>query len=473
MALDLKGFASQMIDSGATDDEIKTTLGGIKQQAAKMMDQGMSDQQIESMLGQTTWNNGKTGKSAKMALANAAEQEKEFTKERQAPAVKEATDFSKKALGVAIPTAAAAVSMLPGVGTLAGSALQAGGTAANQLLGNEPYSAYEIGKSALFPVAAQGLVKAVKGGVTAVGKALAPAATRMAGNEAAMENVGAVGNAIDRSYSVPASKGLYEAAEAKPPLPAQMVSDELKQSQATASKSLQARPARKVIGDTAENVFPKVPEPEIPQAGNMTEFLAKKQAAADQYIEALKARPSEITWRNAIDEAQGLRSKAHQAFEAGNNIAGDTLRNAADSLVAKLGRLNPQYEAANKAYLREQGINKVSEILTKPGPAAKLGVFLQKDPMTKAAFSHEEAKMFEGIAKYLDTIGATGSPYSGAGGRIIDFFATPIAAGLRSKPGMYIMKQAFKDGHVTPQGLATVAQFMRAYQAQGGKSGND
>lgn len=44
-----------MMQDGATDDEVRTVLGGTKDYAKKLMSEGMSDQQVESLIGQTKW----------------------------------------------------------------------------------------------------------------------------------------------------------------------------------------------------------------------------------------------------------------------------------------------------------------------------------------------------------------------------------------------------------------------------------
>jgi len=46
-----------MIDAGATDDEIKTVIGGMKTYAGELIDAGKSDQEIEKLIGQTKWKN--------------------------------------------------------------------------------------------------------------------------------------------------------------------------------------------------------------------------------------------------------------------------------------------------------------------------------------------------------------------------------------------------------------------------------
>jgi hypothetical protein len=55
MPLDLKSAASRMIDAGATNDEIQTVLGNVKQYAGQLMDQGKSNEEIQSVIGQTKW----------------------------------------------------------------------------------------------------------------------------------------------------------------------------------------------------------------------------------------------------------------------------------------------------------------------------------------------------------------------------------------------------------------------------------
>lgn len=44
-----------MMEGGATDDDVRTTLGAIRSQAKDMMTKGMSDQQVESIIAQTKW----------------------------------------------------------------------------------------------------------------------------------------------------------------------------------------------------------------------------------------------------------------------------------------------------------------------------------------------------------------------------------------------------------------------------------
>lgn len=391
----------------------------------------------------------------------------QFTAARQAPAVADANRTSAMlAKNVLVPAAQAALAIgTGGMSIPAQMAIGAGGEYLLQEAGLAPKNMSQVALQGALPGVGKAVVAGVKGAYKSVGKFAAPAATRTAAGEAALERTGATGSMIDRAYETPGSKGLYAAAESQSPLSARSVAKTLKDAEASAPKSLSARPARRAIRETAENVLPAIKKPEVEAATHMEAFIANKQKATEQYIKALRARPSTVTWKQAIDEVQGLRQKANEAFDGGNHIAGQTLVDAADSLVSKMDKVSPVFQGANKAYNREQSINRVAEVFTKPGPSAKLGLLMQKDKMTKAAFSQDEAKMFEKIARYIDTIGATGSPYSGMGGRILDTVVTPIAAFMRSGPGMYMMKQTFKDG-VTPQTMGAVLSFARAYNAQ-------
>lgn len=392
--------------------------------------------------------------------------EAEFTKERQRSAMEEPT--FKKFARATIPTIAASLSMVPGVGPFMGAGLQMAGTAANQAVGLEDPNLNQILLSGAIPISAGLGMKAVGGGIRAVGKVTAPSATRAAAGEAAIENTGATGNMISRAYEVPGSKAAYAAAEAQAPLPARSFAKEIRSAEQTASKSLQARPARRILRETADTVYPPIKIPEVPAASNMEAFLAGKQKVADEVADAFRKRPSTISWKQAIDHVQELRNSATELYKRDLHIGGKTLTDAAEKLMNKMSSVSPEYAAANKLYNREQSINRVAKIFTKPGPSSKLGLLFQEDKMTKAAFDLEETQMLEKVAKFIDTVGATGSPYSGLGGRAVDFLVTPVASLMRSPFGMWLMKRTFKHG-VTPQGIATIGQFMRAYEAQGGE----
>lgn len=55
MSLDFKQAASTMIDLGASDDDIRATIGALKQEALSLMDKGASDAEIERAISQSLW----------------------------------------------------------------------------------------------------------------------------------------------------------------------------------------------------------------------------------------------------------------------------------------------------------------------------------------------------------------------------------------------------------------------------------
>jgi hypothetical protein len=111
--------------------------------------------------------------------------------------------------------------------------------------------------------------------------------------------------------------------------------------------------------------------------------------------------------------------------------------------------------------------------MAKPGTSAKLESLFRNDPMTRAAFSRDEAKTLEKIASYMDTIGATGSPYSGKVAQFIDAALAPISGMMRSDFGLKILTKSFKETKkITPQAINSVWQVFNAYQKSDGGKGS-
>jgi len=343
---------------------------------------------------------------------------------------------------------------VPGLGGAGGVVPAAGGALANAV------TQVGTGQALMTPL--------IRGAAKVFGRVVAPAATRTAAGEAALEKTGATGNMIKRAYELPESKAAYAAAEAQPPLPAAGLAREFRTAEQSASKSIQARPARRMIRETADILHPPIKVPEVPGAPNMGAYLAGKQKAADELAEAFRQRPSTVSWKQAIDHVQNMRNSAMELYDRGLNIGGKTLSDASEKVMNKLSSVSSEYATANKLYNREQSINRVAEIFTKPGPSSKLGLLFQKDKMTKAAFSLDEAKMFEKMARFMDTIGATGSPFHGPAARIFDAASSPLSALIRSRGGMAIMRQVFKGG-ITPNAISTAGQLIAASQSHNGE----
>lgn len=170
MPLDFKQAASNMIDSGATDDDIKGVLGNLKKYGGDLMDQGKSDAEIESLVGKTKWKDAELFKVPAPA-AHPLAPPRDAGSEWRAVG-----NFAKKA---AIPTILGGIGGLagtalggPGVGTAAG----AGGGGAlgegiNQALGITEPSVADIAISAVAPSALRGAGQ--------VGKAIIKPAARL------------------------------------------------------------------------------------------------------------------------------------------------------------------------------------------------------------------------------------------------------------------------------------------------------
>ncbi len=359
-----------------------------------------------------------------------------FTAERQRSAIDESQRGLAPLKRAVIPTAAAAASMIPGVGPLAGATIQAGGTAINQLLGQEPYSATEIAKSAAMPLAAQGVVSAVKGGVKAAGKFVNPGATRTAGVEAGMEGMGAVPNTVDRAYAPKASGAAFQGVRAT----AEEVPTNLINRAVT----------------TALNELPRANAPKM-----AVRYLKELSNTLDA--------EGSLPYADIHKQINGMYRRAQDLLAKNETEAGHALLNARSRIVDELDKVSPALKEANALYRREQSTEQIAKVLSNPRPDVKLGELLLNDPLVKGSFSVDDAKFIEKIAKQLATMGTQASPYSGVGARFLNLMATPLASAMGSKTGMYLLRQTFKDGNITPQGLATVAQFMRAYQAQGGE----
>lgn len=368
------------------------------------------------------------------SLMTAQKEKEAFTTARQQSAIQEPT-FQKFA-GATIPTAAGLASMIPGVGPLAGAAIQAGGTAANQLAGFEPYSTTEIAKSAAIPLAAQGVVGAAKGATKALGKFFNPGATRTAGVEAAVESTGAVPNAMERAYTVPASKAAYQTAAQQGDVPLGSINQAITDS-----------------WDKLTN-------------------MANAPTRATKYLENLSNKYAGKplgSYDDLKNELQLMRQNANKAFAQKDSVTGTSLMEARSNILNEMDKISPKLREANAIYKKEQSTEEVARVLSNPRPDVKLGELFLNDPLVRSSFSKEDAQFMERIAKEVSTMGTQASPYSGVGAKMMNLIATPLAQALHSKSGMYLLRQTFKDGHVTPAGLATVAQFMRAYKAQGGE----
>jgi len=357
----------------------------------------------------------------------------DFTQERQRSAVDEAQRGLAPLKRATIPTAAAAATMIPGVGPFLGAGIQAGGTALNQVIGQEPYSLGEIAKSAALPLVGGAIVKGLKGTLKGVGEFFTPSAARKAGTEAAVESMGGSPNVINRAYSTPASDAAYKAVAAQGPVPLTAIN--------------------RTITDTWDNLTNLSNAP--PRAVKYLENLSNKYAGKTQ-----------ANYDDLKDEMQMLRQNAEKAFKQKDIPTGRAMMDARSKILDEMDKISPALSKANAHYRREQSIEQVSKVLSNPRPDVKLGELLLRDPLVQGAIPKGEAKFLENIADQITRIGTQGSPYSGVTAKFVNFISKPVAAAMLTEPGRYMLRQTFKKDGVTAAGLATVAQFMRAYEAQ-------
>ena len=132
-----------------------------------------------------------------------------------------------------------------------------------------------------------------------------------------------------------------------------------------------------------------------------------------------------------------------------------------------MDKVSPALKQANQIYRKEQATQEMIGELRKGNPGNRIRTLFENDDLVAGAFSKAERNDIVEIADKLASIGAQGSPYSGVTAKIFNTVADTLGGALSDETGRFLMRQTFKHG-VTPQGIATVAQFWRAYEAQGG-----
>jgi len=366
----------------------------------------------------------------------------EFAKARQESAMQEPAFRNLSA--ATIPAIGAAASLLP-AGRIAQGTINAGATAWNQLAGQEPYSIAEIAKSGIIPMLAptivNGIVNGAKGLVKGIGEFVSPQLVRKTGIEAAMQNLGVTPNTIDRAYASKASTAAYAGVRAT----AQEV-----------PTNLLNRAVTNAIND-------------LPRANPPAEAVAYLKNLSN----TLDAEAS-LPYADIHKQINGMYARAKDLLNTpGQSEAGMALMNARSKIIEHLDNASPILKQANDAYRKELAIEKVSTALSKPAPDVKLGTLLSQDPLTKDIIPFAQAKQLENIAEQIARLGATGSPYSGLGGRIVNFITKPVASLFTTDVGRSLLRRTFASGPLDSTKLAMLAQFGRAYMAQNKSSMSD
>lgn len=370
-------------------------------------------------------------------LANPDKEAADFTKARQDSATQ--TPGFRRAAGTVIPMLGAAAGFVPGLqGIPAQMALGAGATYLNQAAGFEPANEGDIAiqgaLGAAGPIAAKVVEKTSKGIHKAVSRFVDPISSRQAGTEAAVETVKGVPNTIDRAFASKASKAAYKEVEA------------------TATEVLMPKLHRAVT--LALNQMPRVAPPK----------------AAQDYLEQLAKdfdREPSLPYADVDKQINSMYKKAKDLMAKGEGESGSAIMDARARIIAEMDKISPALATANAEYRREHVVEKVYKAFTSGRPDLQFAKTLLDDPLVKGVLTKDDAIILESIGKQMARIPPS-SLGEGRFGKIVDFFATPVAALVGSKPGIYLLRQTYKagGGKISTPALAMLAQFGRAWTAQ-------
>jgi hypothetical protein len=354
----------------------------------------------------------------------------QFTQTRQQAAIQEPA-FQSLARAT-IPTLAAGASMIPGVGPLAGAAINAGGTALNQAVGMEPKDLGQVALSGAIPLAASGIVGAGKSITRGLSKFIAPAAAKEAGVEAIAKTAGAKPTSSARAYATPKSAAAFKEVAQAGPVP--------------------TRGINKAITDSFDDIT-KMSNPSDKAAEYLTNLSGKYSGKAS------------ASYDDLAKEMQALRAKAQDAFNAGDNLTGKALNDARAKILTEMDNISPAIKKANALYRKEEATQAIVKAVRTGNSGDKIRNLFESNKLIKDTFSKAE---FEDMAKIADEISNTATSSVGWTNRAWNAISAPIAAAVTTKTGRYLLRQAMMPtGKLTPSGAAMVAQFMRAYEASG------
>jgi ElaB/YqjD/DUF883 family membrane-anchored ribosome-binding protein len=355
----------------------------------------------------------------------------QFTQTRQQAATQEPA-FQSLARAT-IPTLAAGASMIPGVGPLAAGAISAGGTALNQAVGMEPYDPKQIAISGALPAAGSAIMGAGKMIGRAGGKLFAPAAAKESGVEAIAQTAGAKPTSAARAFSTPMSKAAFDAVAQQGPVSTKGVNKAIKESfDEIASMSNPSEKAAEYLTNMSAKYGPK---------------------GAASYDDIAK-------------EMSALRTKADELMKGDDHLAGRSLHAARAKILNELDNISPAIKEANKLYRREESTQAIINAVRSGNSGDKIRRLFENNKLVKDTFSQKE---YEEMTKIADQISNMATSSVGWTNRAWNALVEPIGAALATKTGRYLMRQSMlaNGGKMTAQGLATTAQFMRAYQASG------
>lgn len=288
-------------------------------------------------------------------------------------------------------------------------------------------------------VVAQGLIPGVGNvaarGIKAVGRGIANITGKgqKAGEQAIGMRLGLSDEQLDpvtRAYTEPASKRLYKGAEAGGQI-------NVGTGQAAIQDALQAEQA---LGSQANKSTVKMLQ------GIETDLAGGTMDA-----------------KTAVAKTQRLSGKSSEAFKRGRSTEGATLKEA----TGRLKDTVPGLKQADEAYTREQAVEEIFRTIRKSNKVKALDDLLsdpKKGDRIKSAIAPDEMRDIRKIASQIVDLGGAGSEAgltkTGYEGTIKSFLSDPN--------GLTVFRKSFGPdlGKMTPQGIAGLLTFMRAYQAQ-------
>lgn len=357
-------------------------------------------------------------------------------------AVGEAQQFNQKMLrAIGVPLAQAGLAYATGGMSIpAQMAIGGGAELLAQKTGMAPESNVQLGLAAaapgLGPVVSKGIDLARKAGrgiVTTASRFAAPNAFRTGGVESAVEQLGGEPDVIKRVLSPKPSTTAFNAVKSE----------------------FQDVPTNKITRG-------------ITSALNEIPASAKSDAASD-YLKGLHDildQKGNMPYEQIANEIQGMRTQAKQ-FLANKDFAGHAaVMKARSKIIAEMDALSPALKEANAITRRMHNVDKIEDALTMARSDVAFKKLLKKDALL-SSMPEEDLRLVETIANKLTTVGTQASPFSNAGGRLMNLAVRPLAAAFESPQGRSLIRKMFKEGQPTsPAAMSAIMQYGRAVLGQ-------
>ena len=416
-------------------------------------------------------------KYLKMIAAGGSGEESQFTITRQKSATEEpAFKALERATG---PTLAAIAALHPAVRFGQAAILAGGAIAANQLLGLESDDPIEIAKALAIPYGARGIAiagrTAIAGGKSVfkgLSELINPGALKEAGVEAVAERLGQAPRSLERIFTTPKSQAAYKAVQQEGQITLKGVADAIQSAQ-TDLENL-ANPPKAAINwlknlGTKFNPVKVVQEEKL-SSGGILDISGKP--IPPRIIQSKITGTNTADYGNVVEEMQILKARANAAFRKADNATGIAFNEARAKILDKLDQISPAVKKANALYRKEQSTQDIINVVRGGNPGANIRKLFENDALVAGTFTPGEVKDIYKITDLISDV-ASSAP-AGLGRQALSAITEPIGQALASDVGRYLLRKTLTPVPgitSTPMnrvvGLSAVAQFMRAYTAQG------